>query len=80
MNRGIENALEIDNLDLDSFYEEHTSNGDYGKVVTIREFNKMKMCDYICGLDDNSQKTILANLKPIIEKIKVRVEKNSSEK
>ena len=77
MNKKIENALELDSVELDPFYDEYTKNGDYGKVVTTREFNKMKMCDHICGLDIDSQKVILANLKIIIEKIIERIEKQN---
>ncbi|MBE6101232.1 MAG: hypothetical protein E7200_03910 [Selenomonas ruminantium] len=78
MNKGIENALELDDIELDAFYEEHTKNGDYGKVTTIREFNKMKMCDYICSMDNTSQEKVFANLKPVIEKIIARAEKQSA--
>ena len=75
MNKGIENALELDGIELNDFYDEHTKYEDYGKVVTIREFDKMKMCNHICKLDVESQKRILTNLKPIIDKIIARVEK-----
>ena len=74
MNRGIENALELNDIDLNDFYQQHTNYGDYGKVTITKEFDKMKLCDYICELDIDSQKKILANLKPIIENIITRTE------
>ncbi len=79
MNKGIENALELDGIELDSFYDEHRKNGDYGKVIITREFNKMKMCDYICGLDIDSQKKILTNLKTVIDRIISRIENLKTE-
>lgn len=78
MNKGIENALELDDIDISAFYEEHIKNGDYGKVVTTRELDKMKMCDYICELDKDSQKKILSNFKPIIERILARAKQHTT--
>lgn len=78
MNKGIENALELDSINISAFYEEHINNGDYGKVVTTKELDKMKMCDYICALDLESQKIILSNLKPIIERIISRAEQHTA--
>lgn len=74
MNKGIENALELDGIILEEFYDYNTKKGDYGKVITTKELNKMKMCDYICNLDIESQKCILSNLKPVIERILARIE------
>ncbi len=78
MNKGIENALELDGVELESFYDEYKKSGDYGKVVTTREFNKMKMCDHICRLNEDSQKMILKNLKTVIDKIIERIEMHNS--
>ena len=72
MNKGIENALELDEIELNHFYDEYKKPGDYGTEVIKKEFNKMKLCDYICGLDKDSQKHIFINLKPIIDKIIAR--------
>ncbi len=73
MNKGIENALELgDEVDIEKFYEEHTQYGDYGKKVVTNEFKKMKMCEYICDLDEDKQRRIFGNLKPIIDRIMVR--------
>lgn len=79
MNKGIENALELDGIDLESFYNEHTHNGDYGQITKIKDFEKMKMCDYICKLDIDSQKRILSNLIPIINKIYERVQQQNAD-
>ncbi len=77
MNKGIENALELDGIELKNFYDERSKNGDYGKVTTVKEFNKMRMCEYICNLDIDLQKKIFTNLKVIIEKIIDRVKREN---
>ena len=52
MRIGIENALVLDNIDTGSFYSTKTKEGGYGEKNTITVFEKMKFCDYICGLDN----------------------------
>ena len=47
-------------------------------MVTTRELDKMKMCDYICELDKDSQKKILSNFKPIIERILARAKQHTT--
>ena len=79
MNKGIENALELDGIDLECFYEERTEYKDYGNKATFKELDKMKMCDFICDLDIETQKRVLANLKPIIEKVFERLDENTVE-
>lgn len=69
MKKGIENALVLDNIDLTRFYTTKTKEGDYGDDNTIVEFNKMECCDYICGLDDNTLKSVFANLKTEIDSL-----------
>ena len=66
MNKGIENALILDNVDLSQFYTKKDKKGDYGVVSIIQEFNKMKLCEHICSLPTSAQKEILQNLKDII--------------
>lgn len=73
MNKGIENALNIENMKLDQFYRTKKVVKDYGAVSTVTEFEKMKFCDYICSLETEEQKHILENLKPIIEEINKRI-------
>ncbi len=46
---------------------------DYGGCVTIKELDKIKLADYICGLDTDKQRVILANLKTMIDRICIRV-------
>lgn len=69
MNKGIENALCLEKLDLEPFYETRTMHADYGGSTTTVEFQKMRLAKYVCGLDELKQKEILINLKPILEKI-----------
>ncbi len=69
MNKGIENALVLDGIDIDTFYTTIVRNEDYGKTVTIREFDKMKMCDYICSLENDFLEGVFQNLLPVIKRI-----------
>ena len=63
MKKGIENALVLDDIDIkDSFYTTKEKVGDYGDVSTIKVFDKVAFCNYICGMDDNTLKTVFANL------------------
>lgn len=76
MNKGIENALELDNISnerLNEFYDKYTTLKDYGGETTTKTLNKMKLCNYICNMDSDSQKKIFANLKQVIDKIIARV-------
>ncbi len=65
--KGIENALILDEVDMDSFYEKKQKEGDYGEITTISEFKKMDFCNYICALDNESLKKIMSNLKEVID-------------
>ena len=69
MKKGIENALVLDSIDLTDFFNHKTIYGDYGNTTIITEFKKMEFCDYICSLDKQSLKTILGNLKTIIDSL-----------
>lgn len=71
MNVGIENALVLDGIKLENFYSYHTNPGKkYGEETTTKQFEKMKLCNYICDeLNFEGQKKVLANLKPVIDKI-----------
>ncbi len=64
---GIENALVLDDIDLDKFYTERNENAGYGKPKIIPEFNKMECCEYICTLDKDKLKIVFNNLKEVIE-------------
>ncbi len=63
MNKGIENALILDDVDTSAYYDKKIKKGDYGAENTICEFQKMKFCDYICSLPNEELKLIFANLK-----------------
>jgi len=67
MKKGIENALVLDEIDIDSFYESKIKEGDYGDDNTIVEFKKMEFCNAICEMDVEVLKRVLVNLKQIIE-------------
>lgn len=70
MKIGIENALILDSLDVTHFYKKREKEGDYGERKIIEEFDKMEFCDYICSLPKEQLKTIFANIKLEIDKIK----------
>lgn len=69
MKKGIENALILDNIDLQPYYSSKTKYGDYGDEKTITEFNKMLCCDSLCTMDADSLKSVFANLKLEIDKL-----------
>lgn len=69
MKKGIENALVLDNIDLQPYYSSKTKYGDYGDEKTITEFNKMLCCDSICAMDFDILKVVFANLKIEIDKL-----------
>ncbi len=69
MKKGIENALVLDSVNIEPFYSKKEKTGDYGDKSIITELDKMKLCDYICSLDDCELKIIFANLKKEIERI-----------
>lgn len=70
MKIGIENALILDSVDVTHFYKKRENEGDYGEKKIIEEFDKMEFCDYICSLPKEQLKTIFANIKLEIDKIK----------
>lgn len=69
ISRGIENALILDDVDMDPFYSSKEIIGDYGEKKTIPEFNKTSFCHYICSLEDESLKGIFANLRSILDEL-----------
>lgn len=69
MKKGIENALILDSINTGPYYTKKTDVGDYGEEKTISSFEKMKFCDYICGLDNNTLKMIFKNLNDVIEEL-----------
>ena len=69
MNKGIENALILDSIDVTPFYSTKTKEKDYGTITTFTEFNKMDFCDYICSLEKGKLEIIFRNLKKEIDKL-----------
>lgn len=64
--KGIENSLILDDIDLSQFYHSKISTGDYGEEKSIATFNKMKCCDYLCGLDTKILSSVFSNLKKVL--------------
>lgn len=69
INRGIENALILDDIDMSSFYSVKNKTTDYGEEQTFQEFKKMKCCTTLCDMPIDVQKNIFANLKNIIDNL-----------
>lgn len=67
---GIENALVLDDIDVDQFRIKKESVDDYGGVKIITEFQKMKCCDFICNMKIDEQKKVLMHLKEEIDTLK----------
>ncbi|MBQ7536750.1 MAG: hypothetical protein IJT14_01355, partial [Rickettsiales bacterium] len=66
---GIENALVLDDITMNDFYSQHESIDSKGAKHVNQEFEKVKLCDYICGLPIEDRKHIYANLKNELEEI-----------
>lgn len=76
MNKGVENALILDDINLEDFYVMKKIKNDYVPECMIPQFEKMGFCKYICGLDNiELQKKIFSNLSEVIDKISERVNK-----
>ena len=69
INKGIENALVLDNVDIQPFYRNKETIGDYGERKDIQEFDKMACCDAICAMGNVELKAVFKNLKKIIDKL-----------
>jgi len=67
MKKGIENALILDDIDLTSFYSYKVKEGDYGDIFTKPEFEKMKCCNAICFMDNETLKKVFKNLKTVVD-------------
>ena len=71
--KGIENALVLDEVsddDMNRFYSKKEIKGDYGEKKTIETFEKMKFCDFICGMDKEKLTRVFAHLKETIDELK----------
>ena len=69
MNKGIENALILSDIELDQVYTITNTEGDYGKQVTIKELEKTKLCEYLCSLTGQEAQKVFSNIKNVIESI-----------
>lgn len=65
--KGIENALVLDGINLQGFYNIKEKTGDYGERKSIEEFDKMSCCNAICDMENEELKTIFQNLKTVID-------------
>lgn len=66
---GIENALVLDDIDIEPYKKQKIEVDGYGIEKRIPEFQKMKCCDYICGLDTEILKNVFSNLKMEIDRL-----------
>ena len=65
--KGIENALILDDIDMSPYYISKEKIGNYGEKTQYQEFDKMACCESICSMDDDTLKKVFANLKETIE-------------
>lgn len=76
MEKGIENALVLDEIDIDeSFYICEEKPRDYGGKCITTTFNKMAFCDYICGMDKQILQKVFKNLYNEIQQLILLFEK-----
>ena len=64
---GIENALVLDDIDIEPYKKQHIETDGYGIEKRIPDFQKMDCCRYICSLETEQIKKVLANLKSVVE-------------
>lgn len=69
MQKGIENALVLDDIDMSSFYLSRTIKGDYGDDTIKKEFQKMKFCNSLCSMPKEVLIKVFANLKTVIDSL-----------
>lgn len=69
MEKGIENALVLDDIDVSPFYFSRVKKGDYGGTTTITELEKMKFCDALCSMPKEVLLKVFANLKMEVDSL-----------
>lgn len=75
--KGTENALVLDNIDLKSYYVEKIKKGDYGEENRIVTFKKMDLCNFLCSQKPIPLKKVFAHLKDEIDSlVQIFVEDN----
>lgn len=69
---GVENLLNIiPEINVSDFYKERTKTDNYGAVSTLRELDKIKLCNFICdNLSVEQQKNVLEKINSEIKKLK----------
>lgn len=68
--KGVENLLILpDDFNKNDFYSTKEKTDDYGAITTSQSLDKMKLCDYICSLDNEKLEVILENLNLEIKKL-----------
>lgn len=73
---GIENALVLDDIDLAPYRKQRKEVDGYGIERLIPDFQKMQCCDNICSLGTETLKKVFANLKKVIDKIIVLLDRD----
>lgn len=69
MQKGVENALVLDDIDMSSYYSSRTIKGDYGDDTIKNEFQKMKFCNALCSMPNEVLIKVFANLKTVIDSL-----------
>lgn len=77
INIGIENALILDDFDLVPYRKQREELDGYGIVKLIPDFQKMQCCEDICNLETEKLEKVFANLKKVIDKIIVLLNRDS---
>lgn len=68
--KGVENLLNLTiDFNKNDFYSIKEKTDDYGAISTVQSLDKMKLCNYICSLDNAILKPILNNLYIEIQKL-----------
>jgi ABC-type cobalamin/Fe3+-siderophores transport system ATPase subunit len=68
--KGVENLLVLpDDFEKDQFYSTKETTNDYGCFTKIQTFDKMKLCDYLCSLENDKLQQIFANLNTEIQQL-----------
>lgn len=66
---GIENALILDDIEIEEFRTQRIEIDGYGIEKRIPDFRKMECCNFICGLSNEKLTIVFANLKTQIDQL-----------
>ncbi len=68
--KGVENLLILPtDFAKDQFYSTKEITDDYGGITSKQSLDKMKLCDYLCSLENNKLQQIFSNLYSEIQKL-----------